>query len=90
MSPFASAIHARFDAVSRAEVARLAKKIAALPPHERTNVETAAVSIVHGIAARLAAVVEQQSDEELQAVLDHLFDLHLDDVADATPPLTAC
>ncbi|HEX2344677.1 MAG TPA: hypothetical protein VHI98_29680 [Vicinamibacterales bacterium] len=71
----ARALEKRFDAVCRAEIARMTVKTRGLTPAERSALEDLACQVVGAIAARASVALGQSDSENLGKVLTQLFEV---------------
>jgi hypothetical protein len=67
------ALHHRFEEISRAELLRLCRKTASLPPDAREAVDTLTVEVVQAIAARATERLDDPGAERLAPVVARLF-----------------
>lgn len=78
-TPTVVALRERFEAVRRAELARLEPKLAGLPPAARARVEEVTRLLVEKLLSGPTAQLKATADEETAAAyaeaLNHLFDL---------------
>jgi glutamyl-tRNA reductase len=70
------AIHERFDAVRRAEVERLKRKLSALNDAERAIAEQVIADVVAGLA-RVPSRYANAADERALRAIVHLFGLDI-------------
>jgi glutamyl-tRNA reductase len=75
-STASQALHQRFDAIRRAELARLQKKLAGLSDQERHSVDQITSHVIEALARGPARALANDSTTTLSAdVLVHLFAL---------------
>lgn len=75
METLAQALVARFEEISRAELARLRKKTASLTAAQREQVDAIAVQVVRAIAARASAALRGEDARRLAPAVARLFRL---------------
>lgn len=75
MDTLARALVARFEEVSRAELARLRKKTASLSAAQREQVDAIALQVTRAIAARASAALGAEDARRLAPVVVRLFRL---------------
>jgi hypothetical protein len=63
------ALHDRFDAIRRAELARLKKKLAGLSDDERQHVDAITADIIHAIARVPASALTEAKPPALEALV---------------------
>jgi glutamyl-tRNA reductase len=63
------ALHDRFDAIRRAELARMKKKLAGLSDEDRRHVEAITADIIHAIARVPAAALAGAQPPALEALV---------------------
>lgn len=73
MSPIARALHDRFDEVCCAELLRLRRKTAALPPEERAEIDAISREVTMAIAARFEAALDAHGGIALADIVGRLF-----------------
>jgi hypothetical protein len=73
MSPVGQALHARFEAVCRSELARLRRKTASLSAAERAQVDALALEVTRNLAATLDAAAAAAGRPGVAPVLMRLF-----------------
>ena len=77
-STASQALHDRFDAIRRAELARLKKKLAGLSERERESVDQITTEVIDALTRAPARALADQSVPRLSVdVLVHLFGLEL-------------
>ena len=79
MTPVGRALCDRFEEVSRAELIRLKKKIAALPAETRAAVEAATIEVTQGIAESLDARLAALDGAGVDDVVARIFAVAPDD-----------
>jgi len=72
------ALRHRFDAIRRAEVERLDKKLRGLTDADRQSAEAIIADIVHAIASVPEQALSDNAPAPALQALVHLFDLHGD------------
>lgn len=72
MSPMALALRARFEEVCRAELVRLRRKTASLPPEQQAHVEAVSAHVTRALAASLEAGLDGQ-DQDLHEIVGRIF-----------------
>lgn len=73
MSPFARALHHRFDEVCQSELARLRRKTATLTPGDREQVDAITAEVTRAIAASLGAALDGPRGAGLSDIVGRLF-----------------
>jgi hypothetical protein len=73
MSPVGRALHQQFERVCRSELERLRRKTAGLAAADRVQVDTLALEVSLGLAARLDAVLDAPATAALAPTVMHLF-----------------
>jgi hypothetical protein len=79
MTTMAHAIERRFEDVRRDEMKRLRRKTAALTATQRADIDEITALVFQGIAARMADALAADGDEQLVAVLAHLFQIPIEE-----------
>ncbi len=69
----ARVLHDRFEAIRRAEMARLHRKIASLSAHEQAAVDAITAQVVHAIAQHPAAALSRDDSSGLVQAAFELF-----------------